>query len=227
LKYIVPACGVISANLIFISPFQTVLGVRKDNVLGSLNPLPYPMIVANCLSWLCYSFVVKDWFVYFANIFGFVLGVFYTTSCRACSETSASSAKVMDILFLGGQAFVLGGASIALIALRNDPKAAQTMMGVVCMIVLVCFYTSPLSVLYKVVTTRNSASLHIPLAIASFANGSLWSIYGFVLGDIFIWGPNALGAVFSGLQLVLIMILPRTPEIDDDKGPSQISILRH
>jgi len=128
---------------------------------------------------------------------------------------------------LGGQAFVLGGASIALIALRNDPKAAQTMMGVVCMIVLVCFYTSPLSVLYKVVTTRNSASLHIPLAIASFANGSLWSIYGFVLGDIFIWGPNALGAVFSGLQLVLIMILPRTPEIDDDKGPSQISILRH
>mmetsp|Transcript_19131 Transcript_19131/g.31303 ORF Transcript_19131/g.31303 Transcript_19131/m.31303 type:complete len:245 (+) Transcript_19131:105-839(+) len=209
LKFLVPALGCVSGNAIFLSPMLEVLRIRKGKALGDLNPLPYPLIVSNCIAWVLYSFIVKDWFVFTGNFTGFLLGVFYTVSCRSSPSLNAKTAKIFDILYIGFQGFVLAGGGVALISLKDQPSVAQTVMGVICIFVLVCFYSAPLSTLWHVIRTRNSASLHSGLAITSCVNGSLWTIYGMVMGDIYIWGPNIVGAVFSAFQLFLILILPR------------------
>lgn len=50
------------------------------------------------------------------------------------------------------------------------------------MLILFGYYSAPLSSLWTVIRTRNATSLYAPLAVAAICNGSLWTIYGLVLG---------------------------------------------
>lgn len=46
-----------------------------------LNPLPFPVMFANCVGWVAYTFVIDDIYVYVPNEIGLMLGAFYTLSC--------------------------------------------------------------------------------------------------------------------------------------------------
>ncbi|GFH16846.1 bidirectional sugar transporter SWEET, partial [Haematococcus lacustris] len=93
------------------------------------------------------------------------------------------------------------------------------LMGYQAVGVLLLYYSAPLSTLAEVLRTRSAASLHAPLSAMSCVNGSLWVAYGLAVGDAFIWAPNAVGAVFGALQLLLLAIFPRTS--------SAIAVLQH
>lgn len=47
-----------------------------------------------------------------------------------------------------------------------------------CTAILLIFYASPLSTIFEVVRTRNSASLQLPLSVMNAVNGGLWLVYG-------------------------------------------------
>ncbi|KAJ3125551.1 hypothetical protein HK098_000170 [Nowakowskiella sp. JEL0407] len=72
-------------------------------------------------------------------------------------------------------------------------------------------YGSPLSTMYQVVRTRNSASISFPYSIASLLNGTFWGIYGVAISDAFIAAPNLAGAGLAILQLILRVIFPARP----------------
>jgi uncharacterized protein with PQ loop repeat len=40
-----------------------------------------------------------------------------------------------------------------------------------------------LSTMVHIIKTRNAASVHVGLAIATLLNGLLWAVYGFVVND--------------------------------------------
>lgn len=48
--------------------------------LQELNPLPYPVIFCNCICWLVYAMLTNDWFLYFGNLPGMLLGIFFVMS---------------------------------------------------------------------------------------------------------------------------------------------------
>ncbi len=75
--------------------------------------------------------------------------------------------------------------------------------------ILLIYYAAPLSVLAKVLSTKSSASLHWPLSVMSCVNGALWVSYGLAVDDVFIYGPNAVGATLGLVQLALVGIFPR------------------
>lgn len=62
-------------------------------------------------------------------------------------------------------------------------------------IILVVFYSAPLSVLAEVFATQSSASLYLPFAIMNMVNGLLWTVYGAAVPDAFIYGPNMVRAM--------------------------------
>jgi solute carrier family 50 protein (sugar transporter) len=49
--------------------------------------MPFPAIMANCVGWIAYGFVIQDWYVWAPNEIGFLLGVFYTLSCYGLVDT--------------------------------------------------------------------------------------------------------------------------------------------
>ena len=90
LSTVCPAAGVVSATLLFVSPLRAVLAARAKGQIGSLNPLPYPVLLANCVSWTVYSIMKEDTFLFLAQVAGVVLSTFYTlTALRLLGNASA------------------------------------------------------------------------------------------------------------------------------------------
>ena len=62
--------------------------IKPSNVLlQELNPIPFPVVVANCVAWVAYSIVTKDPYVFLANDPGLILGLFYTFSAYGYADT--------------------------------------------------------------------------------------------------------------------------------------------
>ena len=60
-------------------------------VTQDLNPIPFPVVVANCVAWVGYSIVNKDPYVFMANDPGLLLGLFYTLSAYGYADAKVRS----------------------------------------------------------------------------------------------------------------------------------------
>ena len=93
-----------------------------------------------------------------------------------------------------------------------DARTKELIVGIVVNLNLVIFYAAPLSVIYTVVTQRNSASIHVCTMITNTLNGTFWAVYGIAVTDPFIYVTNGLGAILGVVQIVLCMLFPRRIE---------------
>ena len=82
-ELVFPIIGCILSNIVYLSPLRAILRAQTTKTLGSLNPLPYALIFGNSLVWTMYSFVTRNYFVFWANIFGLALGIWYTLTAYA------------------------------------------------------------------------------------------------------------------------------------------------
>lgn len=65
------------ANVMFAAPYQDLKARIKRGSLGDLNPVPWAMMLGNCMGWLGYSFLIEDYFLYFANGPPLILAIWY------------------------------------------------------------------------------------------------------------------------------------------------------
>jgi solute carrier family 50 protein (sugar transporter) len=63
----------------------------------------------------------------------------------------------------------------------------------------------------QVIATRNSASIYAPLTAAQVANCFMWTVYGFAVGDVWVFGPNSTGLALGMIQLTLKLTFPSKP----------------
>lgn len=92
MEQLCPFLGVITANLISMSPWQNVQDSINSKSIENHNPMPYPMMLNNNVAWLLYSLLVKDSFIFWGNIFGWALSLYFTIS-------------LYSIVFAGGQIY--------------------------------------------------------------------------------------------------------------------------
>eukprot|EP01040_Poterioochromonas_malhamensis_P005213 gene5213-5589_t len=98
--FVCPAIGLVLANFMWLSSLPLVLLLRYvkrslDDVKGIdvVNCYPFLFMVLNCLSWVIYSYFINDLFVYFSNLFGFLLGCFYCFSCLGVFHSLGTSGQ--------------------------------------------------------------------------------------------------------------------------------------
>lgn len=63
----------------------------KLYLLQDLNPIPFPIVIANCVAWVAYAIVSKDPYVFLANDPGVLLGLFYTLSAYGYADVKVLS----------------------------------------------------------------------------------------------------------------------------------------
>ena len=157
------------------------------------------------LSWSLYGVYKQDYFLFFSNSQGIVLGCWFTMSALPLADAavrrSLERAFTTVIVVLILCAFVSG---YVLHAATADDCRAERFIGVCCTSASIAFYAMPLSTAYEVVKSRSAASLSLPLCCASLANASAWGLYGLSLGDWAIMTPNIPGVACALLQLYLI-----------------------
>jgi solute carrier family 50 protein (sugar transporter) len=67
----------ITANLMFSAPYRDVRKAAEAGTLGDLNPTPWAFMLGNCVGWIIYSMLIRNFFVFFANIFAFLLSAWF------------------------------------------------------------------------------------------------------------------------------------------------------
>ncbi|KNE58414.1 hypothetical protein AMAG_03987 [Allomyces macrogynus ATCC 38327] len=215
LNTVIPLLGVLTAILVTVAPVKEVLRFRKRQALGNLNPTPYAFIFGNALIWIGYGQFVKDPFVVTPNLLGCVCGAWFTHS--AYLYATPRQRWHLDVISLGLLFVVMMSTSVAVLAL--DYASGRQLLGIVSIIILALFYSSPLTAFAHVVRTKNAAIFSLPLAAACLVNGALWTVYGVVLADWFIWGPNLLGAIVAVMQIVCRIVFgARIVEEPDEEG---------
>nr|KAJ3418226.1 hypothetical protein HK105_000178 [Polyrhizophydium stewartii] len=206
LNHVVPSIGVVTVLLISVAPLSAVREADRIKSLGTLNPFPFPMLAANSLSWVVYSFISRDPYVFAANIMAAQFAYYYTLTAYKYADESFR--MIVQVAQTASSILIFGGAAAAFIGL-NSAEPAKTVMGCVCIAALVVFYSAPLSTFRDVIKARDSSSISFPLTIATLVNSGLWAVYGFVIGDAFIYGPNALGVVLAIIQVGLMVAFPK------------------
>lgn len=194
------------------SPFKAILKVRETKSIGTLNPIPFGITVMNCIGWVLYGTLRQDYFIFFSNIFGLLLGLFYSFSCIAAlsianTEKDLHLRTILEVLLIGSVAVWAIFGMIVGISLPEE----YTEKGIVAIGILGCgcglaYYTSFLSTMAVIIKTKDSSSLYLPTLVTNLSNSSLWVIYGFAVQDPVIWSPNFLGATLTILQLSLYFI---------------------
>ncbi|KAI8919605.1 sugar efflux transporter for intercellular exchange-domain-containing protein [Entophlyctis helioformis] len=203
LETVIPTIGVILTTAIFLSPFKQVYDALKSDSPASA---PYAWMVATSMAMTMYGVFLRDPFVFAPNIAGFHLGLWYTFSTFP-TATPAVRKQAMTVI-IGASLLVYLGALISFTILKGrDP--AKIILGSIAVAIVVAFYGSPLTNAVQVVQKRDASTIDPILAISTLLNTCLWTVYGFVIADPFVWGPNALGVVLAVMQIVLLAIFGR------------------
>mmetsp|Transcript_9963 Transcript_9963/g.28575 ORF Transcript_9963/g.28575 Transcript_9963/m.28575 type:complete len:194 (-) Transcript_9963:179-760(-) len=150
-----------------------------------------------------------DWFVYFGNLPGSLLGFFFVlTSVVYSPPRLRHTVELVTLLLLLEVLGVAGGLAL----FRANLDTVKMIWGINCNIILMAYYGAPLSAIVTVFRRRSSSSIYWPMSIANLLNGSLWFSYGlWGTKDLWLWFPNGIGAVLAAFQLFLCLIFPRVP----------------
>lgn len=211
-----PLFGMILANIMWCSPMKAVLQARETRSIGSLNSIPFVATITNCIGWMLYGCLKKDAFLFFANVFGIVLGMFYTINCLTLTTKKPEEASfskdylITESLLLFSVFFwcLMGLFCAMLFNSFNDPVAqAANLVGYVSVTFSISYYAAPLSTVFQVIATHDASSLYLPTISINFINGCCWFFYGLIgTHDIILWGPNGLGILLSCFQISLIIM---------------------
>jgi solute carrier family 50 protein (sugar transporter) len=91
-------------------------------------------------------------------------------------------------LLLGG-VFLFWIMGLVSMAASLSLESTKILWGATCVAVLGVYYVAPLSSVAKVISERDSSSLHWPLCTMNIINGMLWFAYGLALKDWFVCLP--------------------------------------
>ena len=93
---------------------------------------------------------------------------------------------------------------------RNGNPAG--LIGVIVNLNLIVFYGAPLKTIKKVVSEKNSASIHKETMIMNWINTTFWIGYGCARRDLVVIVPNATGLMLGIAQGTLCLLYPRNEE---------------
>jgi solute carrier family 50 protein (sugar transporter) len=223
-KIFCPTLGVILANGMWFSPWKAVWTARKTRNIGSLNAVPFGFTFINCIGWVIYGCVKNDYFVFFANFGGAVLGLFYSlTSLSIISkkkeeEVSSDVYVIVESLLLFGVFFwsIVGFLSIACFNSYSSPTTeAVNMIGYLASAFAIAYYGAPLSTMLEIIKKKDSSSLYTPSICVNLLNATLWTMYGWIgVQDLNLTIPNGIGMVLAVSQLLLILVFHKKKYTD-------------
>lgn len=209
LEWIVPIVGDILAILLFLSPVKTLIKVHVEQKLGDVNPIPFTMMILNCTVWTLYGMRFKPptiFFICLPNLIGIPIGffAFAITYPLASAAVKRSLLKVLSVLTMGIIPFLF-----LTFAISGGADPFPQILGIVTVSAQLTFFASPLNSIAHIVRTKSSSSIHLGLALMSTISSLLWTVFGLVSNDWFMFIPNFCSMTLGIVQLSLRFLFPQ------------------
>jgi solute carrier family 50 protein (sugar transporter) len=205
-----PTLACVINNIMWVSPLFVILEARKKNDLGTLNPIPFAVIVINCIGWVVYSIMISNYFILFANAPGLVLGMFFCmTSLQLLvkpepCEKEKKSRVMIEIVLVVGLVIWLVTVLFTSVVYKGSSTSTAFVGGLADAGALL-YFAAPLSTIVQICKTGDASSLYAPTIFANFANATLWFFYGIIgLNDANVFVPNGVAMALTISQLFTI-----------------------
>lgn len=202
-KTIVGDLALVFTIVNYASGVQICRKVREKGGTHDLSPLPFLAGMLATFLWFEYGVMKEDGILVWVNSIGFLLQLCFLAYFYSYTKVKGSlNWKILVLLV------VLAGVYYEVTYFINDKDVALAVVGMMGCIAAFLFFASPLSSLLHVVRTQSVETLPFPLILSAFVVSSLWTLYGFICEDAFIYTPNIMGALITACQLALFVIYP-------------------
>ncbi|KAL9314853.1 hypothetical protein ACSQ67_020305 [Phaseolus vulgaris] len=203
-SFIFGVIGNIISILMFLSPVPTFWKIIKQKSTEDFSSLPYICTLLNCSLWTYYGIIKPgEYLVATVNGFGILVEIIYIILFLIYAQKSirvrtAILAVILDVVIFAA------AVATTLLALQGDGRSgAVGVMGAGLNIVM---YSSPLSVMKTVVTTKSVEYMPFLLSFFFFLNGGAWLLYAVLVRDVILGVPNGTGFLLGAMQLGLYCI---------------------
>ncbi|EEF52022.1 conserved hypothetical protein [Ricinus communis] len=190
--------------------------IINQKAVEEFKPDPYLATVLNCAMWSFYGLPIVEEdsiLVTTINAAGLVIELTYVAIFFVFAPFHKRK-KIVIVLVL--ELIIMAGVIIITMGIFSSIKKRATFVGILCIILNVIMYTSPLTVMRMVIRTKSVKYMPFYLSLASLCNGLIWVAYAALRFDIYLVLPNGLGALSGLVQIVLYAIYYRTTRWEDD-----------
>jgi solute carrier family 50 protein (sugar transporter) len=184
---------------LFVTIVQTSFLVTIKKIMLNYNResysiLPFLSLCVSCYTWLLYGSQQGEVTVVITNSIGLILGGFGSVVYFYYSIFQPPL-----LYFLISTFFLLFSSFLACFSSVNA-------LGILGMLLAICVYASPLSVMMKVLEEESTESLSFPISLSSWISAVTWLLYGiYVVFDGWIIFSSVIGLIVTSLQLGLFV----------------------
>ncbi|KAH9319843.1 hypothetical protein KI387_021612, partial [Taxus chinensis] len=214
----------ITSLALFLSPMPTFWGIYKLKSTQDYSGLPYVCTLFTCALWLLYgSPFVKPHSTLLLTIngAGFFFEILYVLSFLIFA-TKKKKMKTLRLTLAVMMAFL----TVVLVTLfvLHTHSSRQVVTGILCVILSIFMYASPLAVVGLVIKTKSVEYMPFLTSLFNTLNALVWSGYSVITRDIFLAVPNGIGFLLGIFQLTIYFIyrnsnpvLPASPDLPETK----------
>ncbi|XP_020410006.1 bidirectional sugar transporter SWEET17 isoform X3 [Prunus persica] len=206
--------GNIISVLMFLAPVGTFWRIVKHRSTEDFESLPYVCTFLNSFLWTYYGIIrpAGGLLVATVNGFGVVVEIIYLILflVYAPAKMRAKTAILIGTLDVG---FLVAAILATWLALQGETRIDA--LGFICAGLNIIMYGSPLVAMKTVITTKSVEYMPFFLSFFFFLNGGVWTLYAWLIRDVFLGVPNGIGFLLGTTQLVLYAIYRNAKPADN------------
>ncbi|CAH0488689.1 unnamed protein product [Peronospora farinosa] len=197
----VPVIAVGSSIVFSISPWPTISTIRRARSTLQFSFAPFFFFFVQSIIYTLYGWTTNNPVVGGTSLLGVVLGSYYVMIfCKYAHDRTQATR-------------MLTSAMIVIILLTHQvatrlPEETQTIVGIPANILSVFTAASPLLQLKNILRRKDASCLPLGMSAMTVVAGTIWSIYGTMLGDPLVICPNLFGLTMGVIQVSLILRYP-------------------
>ncbi|CAH0474620.1 unnamed protein product [Peronospora belbahrii] len=197
----VPIVAIGSSIVFAISPWPTILTIRRARSTLQFPFAPFFFYFVQSIIYTLYGWTTSNLVVGGTSLLGVVLGlyyvlVYYKYAHDRTQVTRMLTSAMLVIMLLAHQ-----------VATRS-PEETQIITGIPANILSVFTAASPLLQLKNILRRKDASCLPLGMSSMNVVAGTIWSIYGIMLGDLLVICPNLFALTMGVIQVSLILLYP-------------------
>lgn len=201
-----------------LSPLKSIIEGLKTMTIKNISPVYLQLGIVNALLWSIYGLKLSLPPAYAANLFTLFFFTFYLNAYYYIVNERTNM-------------IIYSSITVALFILVYTILSVS-LIGFLSSVLATIFYLSILIKLKESMEKRSNEYLNMMIITASWLASIFWTIFGLMLFDIYIYGPNSLGIIIFGLNYVvyywnlgkikednfLIELLKKILRVEDEKN---------
>lgn len=195
----VPVVAASSSIVFAVSPWQTVRTIARARSTLQFPFAPFFFYFVQSVIFTLYAYATGNLLMGSTAGLGSVLGLHYVLVYYRHAADKAHPFR----LLVGA---MMGISALWLATYGKTVDQAKMIIGVPGNILAVLTSVSPLLTVRTIIARRDASSLPFGMSVMNMVAGSVWTVYGTMLGDMLVIFPNAIALTMGTIQVSLIIL---------------------